>query len=477
MSEQHALTHTPESLDDELKRLHERVAKQAAIIEGQTATIEQMHERIQELEARLAKDSHNSSRPPSSDSPFKKPPPRSRRQPGGRKPGGQPGRRGVTRSLVEAPDQYVIIPLPGTCAGGRGGTGIATTGLAERRQVVEVVIQREVIEYRIVSGTCACGRAQRSTFPAGIEAPVQYGPGGSAFAVYMTPYPLQPYQRTAEVLNERAGLAISPGTLQRTVRVVAARLEAPVTAIRDALVAAPVAHADETGRRVNGNLYRLHVLSTNRRLTACCPHPKRGAEAPDAFGLLAPFAGVLVHDHGLACQRYSCWQAFCNAHHLRELTAIAERSPNQPWATDMIALLCQANALVGEAQNLKALPTGNVERLRTRYDTILTEAEAGNPPHPRRPGTRGRIKQSPAGNLIRRLREHRNKVLRFLTDLRVPCDNNQAECDLRMPKLKQKVSGCFRSDTGGDAFAITRSCLSTRRKQSDDIFNSLVLTF
>jgi len=236
--------------------------------------------------------SHNSSRLLSSDSPFKKLPPRSRCQPGGRKPGGQPGRRGVTRSLVDDPDQCVILPLPGTCAGRRGGTGIATTGLAERRQVVEVVIQREVIEYRIVSGTCACGRAQRSTFPAGIEAPVQYGPGGSAFAVYMTPYPLRPYQRTTEVLNERAGLAISPGTLQRTVRVATARLEAPVTAIRDALVAAPVAHADETGRRVNGNLYRLHVLSTNR-LTACCPHPKRGAEALDAFGLLSQFVGIL----------------------------------------------------------------------------------------------------------------------------------------------------------------------------------------
>ena len=147
----------------------------------------------------------------------------------------------------------------------------------------------------------------------------------------------------------------------------------------------------------------------------------------------------------------------------------------------MIALLCQANALVGEAQDLKALPTGDVERLRTRYDTILTEAEAeaeaGNPPRPRRPGTRGRIKQSPAGNLIRRLREHRNEVLRFLTDLRVPGDNNPAERDLRMPKPQQKVSGCFRSEIGVDAFAILRSCLSTRRKQSDDIFNSLVLTF
>jgi len=137
----------------------------------------------------------------------------------------------------------------------------------------------------------------------------------------------------------------------------------------------------------------------------------------------------------------------------------------------------QYGSFLGGAQDLKALPTGDVERLRTRYDTILTEAEAGNPPRPCRPGTRGRIKQSPAGNLIRRLREHRNEVLRFLTDLRVPGDNNPAERDLRTSKLKQKVSGCFRSDTGGDAFAILRSCLSTRRKQSDDIFNSLVLTF
>jgi len=160
-----------------------------------------MPERIQELEARLAKDRHNSNQPPSSDSPLTKPPPRSRCQPSGRKPGGQPGRRGVPRSLVDVPDQCMIIPLMGTCAGGRGCTQIATTVLAERRQVVAVVIQREVIEYRIVSGTCACGHAQRSTFPAGIEAPVPYGPSVSALAVYMTQYQLLPYQRTAEVLN------------------------------------------------------------------------------------------------------------------------------------------------------------------------------------------------------------------------------------------------------------------------------------
>jgi len=374
----------------------------------------------------------------------------------------------------------VIIPLSGALCVRRGGTEIATTVLAERCQVVEVVIQREAIEYRIVSGTYACGRAQRSTFPAGIEAPVQYGPSGSACAVYMTQYQLLPYQRTAGMLNELAGLAISPGPLplQCAVRVAATRLEAPVTAIRGALVAAPVAHADETSWRVNGTLYWLPVLSTNR-LTAYFPHPKRGTEALDVFGLLSQFVGVLVHDHGSACQRYQCLHAFCNAHHLRKLIAIAERSPSQPWATDMVTLLCQANAVIGEAQaqDLKTLPASNGEHLRTRYDTILSKAEAGNPPRPCRPGTRGRVKQSPVCNLIRRLRDRRNEVLRFLTDLRVPFDNNQAERDLRMPKLKQKVSGCFHSDTGAGDFAIIRFYLSTLRKQSDDLFNSLVLTF
>jgi len=184
---------------------------------------------------------------------------------------------------------------------------------------------------------------------------------------------------------------------------------------------------------------------------------------------------------GHACQRYQCLHAFCNAHHLRELIAIAGRSPSQPWATEMITLLCQANAVVGEDQDLETLPASNVngEHLRTRYDIILSEAEAeaGNPPRPHRPGTRGRVKQSPAYNFIRRLREHHNEVLRFLTDRRIPFDNNQAERDLQMPKLKQKISGCFRSETGGDVSAIIRSCLSTRRKQSDDLFNSLVLTF
>ncbi len=471
MSEEIPTTLSLEEAGAELERLRALVAKQAAVIE-------QLLQRVQELEARLAKDSHNSSKPPSSDPPFKKPPPRSQRKPSGRKPGGQKGHRGVTRTLVDHPEHSVIVALSGACTCGRCCGQIVSEVLPERRQVVERVIRSEVTEYRIVTGTCACGRVQRSAFADGIEAPVQYGRGVSAFAVYMTQYQLLPYQRTADVLDELAGIAISPGSIHRAVEVAATRLEAPVQAIGEALVTAPVAHADETGMRVGGALHWLHVLST-ADLTAYFAHPKRGAEALDAFGLLARFLGVLVHDHWSAYARYLCLHAYCNAHHLRELIAIAEMIPSQTWATDMIVLLCEANTVVAEAraQGLAALPAPRVEQLHARYDTILTEAEARNPRRPRRPGTRGRAKQSPAYNLIARLREHRDEVLRFICDLRVPFDNNLAERDIRMPKLKQKVSGCFRAESGVQNFATIRSYLSTLRKQSADILQSLVLTF
>ncbi len=478
MPEQHVLTHSPDSPANELERLRGLVVERAALIVELRERIHELEAHIQTLEARLAQDSHNSSKPPSSDPPYKKPPPRSRRQPSGRRAGGQPGRDGATRRLVEEPDQCVIIPLTGTCACGRCRAQIATEVLPERRQVVEVVIQHEVTEYRIVSGTCACGQVPRSAFPEGVTASIQYGPGVSALAVYLTQYQLLPSQRTAELLHELAGIAISPGTLQRAVMAAATHLEAPVAAIQGALVTSPVAHADETGVRVDGTLYWLHVLST-AHLTAYFPHPKRGAEALDACGLLEQFIGVLVHDHWSAYQRYQCVHAFCNAHHLRELTAIAEMAPDQHWATEMSALLCEANTHVTEAraQGLTTLPATDIEHLHARYDAILNQAEALNPRRPRRPGTRGRVKQSPAYNLIARLCAHRDQVLRFVTDLRVPFDNNQAERDIRMPKLKHKVSGGFRSVTGVEAFATIRSYLSTLRKQSINLFRSLVLTF
>ena len=273
MSEEHSTTDASIS---ELERLRALVAEQARLIE-------QLTQRIAELEARLAKDSHNSSKPPSSDPPFRKPPPHSQRKASGRKPGGQKGHKGVTRMLVDEPDQRVVVALEGVCACGRCRTEIPAELAPERRQVVELVVRREVTEYRVVAGTCVCGREHRSNFPEGVSAALQYGPGVSVFALYMTQYQLLPFARTATMLQELAGIAISPGTLYNAVDTAALRLQAPVAAIREALVAAPIAHADETGMRVGGGLQWFHVLS-NARLTAYFAHAKRGGEALDAIG-------------------------------------------------------------------------------------------------------------------------------------------------------------------------------------------------
>jgi transposase len=214
---------------------------------GLRALVEQLQQRISELEARLNKDSHNSNKPPSSDSPFKKPPPRSRRTSSGRKPGGQKGHPGATRELVEDPEERVVVPLSDTCACGRCCAEIAAEVLPERRQVIELEIRRKVIEYRIVAGTCTCGHTHRSDFPEGVAAPVQYGPSVSALAVYLTQYQLLPYQRTAELLAQVGGIPLSPGSVHRAVAVAGHRLKPMEQAIR--ALARPAIPLPMTARR------------------------------------------------------------------------------------------------------------------------------------------------------------------------------------------------------------------------------------
>lgn len=471
MLDQPATTDAPESPDAELVRLRVQVVEQAA-------QIAQLLQRIQELEARLAKDSHNSSKPPSSDPPFKKPPPRSLRQSSGKQPGGPKDHPGATRGLVDAPDRTVVVPLSGHCGCGLDLSTIAAEDVAERRQVIDRVVRRDVTEYRTVAGQCACGQCHRSAFPAGVDAPVQYGAGISAFAVYLTQYQQLPFKRTAELLAALAGMALSPGTLYTMVREAAARLAAPVAAIGQAVAQSAVAHADETGLRVGRARQWLHVLCT-ATLTCYAVHAKRGHAALEAIGLLASFRGILVHDHWQAYLMYACQQAFCNAHHLRELIAVAETYPKLAWPERLIALLCEANVAThyARAAGYAALPGPMIDDFFTRYDALLAEGARAHPRRTGPPGRRRRVKQTPACNLVGRLREHRDAVLLFIVDLRVPFDNNLAERAMRMPKLKQKVSGCFRSAEGAAAFATIRSSLATLHKQSVDTYQALVMTF
>ena len=252
MPEDLPATEPVESLEAEVVRLRAQVAE--------------LLRRVEELTARLGKDSHNSSKPPSSDPPFKKPPPRSLRTPSGKKPGGQKGHPGATRELVDEPERTVIVPLTGPCPCGRERAGIAVTLLPERLQFTELVIRREVTEYRTVAGVCGCGQTHRSAFPDGVSAPVQFGPGVSALAVYLTQYQLPPYPRSADLLGELAGVAIAPASLHTALTQVARLLAAPVQAIQQALVRAPVAHADSADLPLFVNLFHWSAPLRRSRL-------------------------------------------------------------------------------------------------------------------------------------------------------------------------------------------------------------------
>ena len=446
--------------------------------------IRALYRRLVELEARVLKDSHNSSKPPSSDGLSKKPNPKSLRRASGRKVGGQKGRDGSTLERVALPDVVVQHALPEICdeCGGTLDQAVVTD---ERRQVFDLPRTRyEVTEHRVLEARCACGKVHCSRFPDSVPHLVQYGPTIKAAAVYLTQYQLLPMERTAQLLNDLYGLRLSPGTVQASIAQAAQGLAPTVASIAEAVKCAPVVHFDETGQRVGGRLRWLHAAVT-ATLSWYGAHDKRGQAAMDAFNIMPGFKGVAVHDGWVPYKDYDCTHALCNAHHLRELVYLAETT-GQAWPQRMIDLLCAAKAEADQARRARELPAGQTasalseQRLRhyrRRYQAILTEGERLNPESLRKAGRRGRVKQSTATNLLGRLRRYTDDVLRFLYDQTVPFDNNQAERDIRMPKLKQKISGCFRTIQGADAFCITRSYLATMRKQGRDLFHSLILTF
>lgn len=438
--------------------------------------IRALYRRLVELEARVLKDSHNSSKPPSSDGLSKKP--KSLRQASGRKPGGQKGHEGTTLERVAVPDVVVQHPLPEVCEQCGTTLVVARAVLAdERRQVFDLPrIRYEVTEHRVLEARCACGKRHRSRFPDSVQSPVQYGPAIKAAAVYLTQYQLLPIERTTQLLGDLYGLRLSAAMVHASITQASEMLRPTVVQIGAAVKAAPVAHFDETGQRVGGRLRWLHAAVT-AALSWYGAHDKRGQAAMDAFGILPGFKGVAVHDGWVPYKDYDCTHALCNAHHLRELVFLAETT-GQAWPQQMIDLLCAAKTEADQARQApSALSEKRLRHYRRRYEAILAAGEQLNPEAPRKADRRGRVKQSAAANLLGRLRRYTDDVLRFLHDPRVPFDNNQAERDIRMPKLKQKVSGCFRTTPGADAFCITRSYLATMRKQGRDLFHSLILTF
>jgi len=336
----------------------------------------------------------------------------------------------------------------------------------QSRQVFELPpIALMVTEHRAQQRVCGCGAVTTAVFPTEASAPTCYGPGVAALGTYLLGRQHLPVERAAEMMADCFGAPVSTGWLSSLLPTAAGRLTGFLAFARKQLQDAEVAHFDETGGRVAAKLRWIHVACTDR-LTLYHLATGRGKDSMDAGGVLPGFTGVAVHDGLASYRRYDVTHALCAAHHLRELAGIAEAT-GQDWPTAMADLLVEIHLAVQAAKtdNKTKLPTRKLAAYRRRYDALVAEGQRLNPPPPRT-GKRGRPKLGPPAALLRRLDIYSNDVLRFAIDFRVSFDNNQAERDVRMVKLQQKISGGWRSQTGATAFLDVRSYLSTARKNN-----------
>lgn len=435
------------------------------------AFVTQLQVTIQELQARLSSDSHNSNKPPSSNG-FRKPPkPQSLREKSGKKSGGQPGNPGKTLMPVNNPD-HVVAHAPSTVCDSCFAA-LPEPTIVEKRQVFDVPqIRYEVTEHQLFEAQCQCGKRHRGTFPENVSGPVQYGPRVLATVVYFANQHMMPLKRTTEVMDDLFALPISESTVVAACTKAEERLQPTIDMIAASFQTTPVAHADETGCNIGGSLHWMHFLVTTL-VTWIGVHKRRGAEAMNAFEILSGFFGTLVHDGWEPYRKLPCLHALCNVHHLRELVACFEQG--QPWAGRMLVLLRAACHEVNQADD-GALCAERRQWYAREYDSILCEGERE---HPRlaSSGKRGRIAQSKATNLLGRLRKYADDVWRFASDSKVPFTNNLAEQAVRMPKVKQKISGGFRTLSGARNFCVIRSYIVTMRKQGANVFSALTLAF
>jgi len=455
------------NVETAVKRVTELIAAEKKLSPALKASLEVLILLVSILVNRLGLNSSNSSKPPSTDR-FRKKEPKSST---GRKPGGQHGHVGTTLKQVAEPDVVRTISVdqsllpPGT---------YHEVGF-DARQVVDLDVSTWITEWRAQILADQNGKRYTAPFPDGVTRPVQYGIGVKVNSVYMSQFQLIPYNRVEDYFRDELEIPISVGSINNFNQDAFDRLLYFEQWIKKELVQQPLLHCDETGINICSKNNWLHNVS-NEQFTYFYPHSKRGGEATDDIGVLPMYRGILCHDHWKPYYRYTCTHALCNAHHLRELERAFEQD-GQKWAQTMALLLKEINTAVHEAGG--CLEAEAAQQFRIRYRKLLKEAEIECPHNSGtdRQGKRGKLPQTKARNLLERLQNFEHDVLRFMDDIHVPFSNNQAENDLRMTKVQQKISGCFRSMEGARIFCRIRSYLSTCRKQGVTASEALRLLF
>ena len=425
------------NIEETLKKAKELIEEEEGLSSAMKSMVELLLLVITLLVNRLNLNSSNSSKPPSQDPNRKK----KERNVKGRNQGGQNGHKGKTLEKISNPDETIEYVV-NECSGCQADLRAQRAESYETRQVFEVIIKRWVVEHKAEVKECArCGRVTTGEFPKEVNKAVQYGSSVKVLSVYMSQRQLIPYKRVEEFFTEQLNMPLSSGTIYNFNKEAFERLEGFDKKVKEKLLNSALNHIDETGLSIGGKRSWLHSIS-NDTWTYFYPHNSRGKDAIEEMGVLPAYKGILCHDYYTAYYEYGSEHALCNSHHLRELERSVEQE-NQNWSRLMLKLLLEINeAVIKAGGKLEELEQ---QRYQKRYRTILSNGKKECPLNQREPGKRGRTAQSKSRNLLERLERHQEDVLRFMKVAIVPFTNNLAERDIRMTKVQQKISGCFRS--------------------------------
>ena len=458
----------------------EIIAKQAKRIAELEATVAELQELVKELQRQLSQNSHNSSKPPSSDGLQKTSHKRSLRKQSGKKPGGQEGHKGTHMAIPHKPDE-VKQHLPAKCQICPHLTNCLAEGkvfdCGEKRYEVNVIIRTKVTEHQAMKAEhCPCNdEGLRGSFPDHVKAYVQYGNSVGVLATLLNTYGAVSLERVHVMLSSTLGVSLSPATILSMVKKAKASVSSTLDTIKEMLKAEPVVNFDETGVRAAGKLEWVHNASSTT-LTYQTLSEKRGQAGMEEGDILPAFNNVAVHDCWASYWKYTrATHAVCCAHLLRELVGISEANPAHLWPLLFKELLLDMKQVVSEkaARGKQAVSRYFQKKFDDRYRLILTLADRECPPPDAAQEGKRRVKRGKERALIDRLRKYKGEVCLFTRDFRVPFDNNQAERDLRNIKTKIKVSGCFRTKTGCDDYLRIMSYLSTGRKHNVNPFQAL----